>query len=56
MDHFKLCEAEISLEEIAEIVDSQKNNKSSGNDRLTAELYKHLSNDIASVLLDGYNS
>ena len=51
-----LCEAEISLDEIIEAINSQKNNKSPGNDGLTAEFYKHFSSDIAPMLLDVYNS
>ena len=36
-EYFNLCEAEISLDEIIEAINSQKNNKSPGNDGLTAE-------------------
>ena len=32
-----LCEANISAEEVTKLISSQTNNKSSGNDRLTAE-------------------
>ena len=39
-EHFKLCEAEIYLDEIIKAINSQKNNKSPGNDGLTAEFYK----------------
>ena len=56
MDQFNLCEAEISLDEIINAINSQRNNKSPGNDGLTAEFYKHFSNDIAPMLLDLYNS
>ena len=56
VDHFNLYEAEISLDEIVEAINSQKNNKSPGNDGLTAEFYKHFFNDIAPMLLDVYNS
>ena len=42
-EHFRLCEAEISLEEILNAINSQKNNKSPGNDGITAEFYKHFS-------------
>ena len=56
MDHFNLCEAEISLDETINAINSQRNNKSPGNDGLTAEFYKHFSNDIAPMLLDLYNS
>ena len=37
-------------------INSQKNNKSPGNNGLTAEFYKHFSNDVAPTLLDLYNS
>ena len=56
MDHFNLCEAEISLDETINAINSERNNKSPGNDGLTAEFYKHFSNDIAPMLLDLYNS
>ena len=35
-EYFGLCEAEISLDEIIEAINSEKNNKSPGNDGLTA--------------------
>ena len=54
--YFNLCEAEISLDEIIEAINSQKNNKSPGNDGLTAEFYEHFSSDIVPMLLDVYNS
>ena len=56
MDHFNLCKAEISLDEITKAINSQRNNKSPDNDGLTAEFYKHFSSDIAPMLLDVYNS
>ena len=40
MDHFNLCDAEISLDKIIDAINSQNNNKSPGNDGLTAEFYK----------------
>ena len=55
-EHFRLCEADISLEEILNAINSQKNNISPGNDGLTAEFYKHFSNGIAPILLEVYNS
>ena len=55
-EHFDLCEAEISLDEIYKAIDSQKNNKSPGNDGLTAEFYKHFSKDLAPILLEVYDS
>ena len=51
-EHLRLCEAEISLEEILNAINSQKNNKSPGNDGITAEFYEHFSNEIAPVLLE----
>ena len=40
-EHFNLCEAEISLDEIIKSVNSEINNKFTGNDGLTAEFYKN---------------
>ena len=37
-------------------INSETNNKSSGNDGLTAEFYKHFSNKITPILLDVYDS
>ena len=54
--HFNLCEAEISLDEIMKSINSETNDKSPGNDGLTAEFYKHFSNELAAVLLDIYDS
>ena len=55
-EHCKLCEAEISLDEITKAINSQKNNKSPGNDGLTAEFYKYFSNEVAPILLEVYDS
>ena len=55
-EHFNLCEAEISLDKIIKSINSEPNNKPSGNDGLTAEFYKHFSNELASVLLAVYDS
>ena len=55
-EHFKLCEAEISLEEITKAINSQKNNKSPGNDGLTAGFYKQFLNELTPILLEVYNS
>ena len=38
-EHFKLCETELSIEEVLNAINSQKNNKSPGNDGITAEFY-----------------
>ena len=38
-EHFKLREAELSIEEVLNAINSQKNNKSPGNDGITAEFY-----------------
>ena len=46
----------ISLDEIIKSINSQANNKSSGNDVLAAEFYKHFSNELTPVLLDVYHS
>ena len=55
-EHFNLCETEISLDEIIKSINSKTNNKLPDNDALTAEFYKHFSNEIAPVLLDVYGS
>ena len=52
-EHFDLCEAEISLDEISKAINSQKNNKSPGNDGLTAEFN---SKELAPILLEVYDS
>ena len=36
-------------------INSETNNKSPGNDSLTAEFYKHFSNELTLVLLDAYD-
>ena len=43
-EHFNLCEAEISLDEIIKSINSETNHKPPGNDCLKAEFYKHSSN------------
>ena len=35
-EHFNLCEVEISLDEITKSINSETNNKSPGNDSITA--------------------
>ena len=55
-EHFNLCEVEISLDEIIKSINSETNDKPPGNDDLTAEFYKHYSNELAPVLLDVYGS
>ena len=47
---------EISLDEIIKSVNSETNDKSPSNDALTAEIYKHFSNELAPVLLDFFDS
>ena len=46
---------EISLDEIIKSINIEANNKSPANDGLTAEFYKHFSNQLAPVLSDGYD-
>ena len=53
-EHFNLCEAEISLDEIIKSINSETNNKSPGNDGLTAD--KHFSNKLTPDFLDVYDS
>ena len=48
--------AEISLAEIIKSINSETNNKPPGNDGLTAEFYRHFSNELALVLLGVYDS
>ena len=55
-EHFTICEAEISLDEIIKFINSETNNKAPGNDGLTAEFYRHFSNKLAPVLLGLYDS
>ena len=55
-EHFNLCDAEISLDEIIKSINSETNKKLLGNDGLKAEFYKHSSNELAPVLLDVYDS
>ena len=40
------------LDEIIKSVNSQTNNKSSGNDALTAKFYEHFSNELAPIFLN----
>ena len=55
-EHLNLCEAEISLDEIIKSMNSETNNEPPGNDGLTAEFYRHFSNEVAPVLLGVYDS
>ena len=55
-ENFNLFEAEISFDEIIKSINSETNSKPPGNDGFTAEFYKHFSNELASVLLDAYDS
>ena len=51
-EHFNLCEAKISLDEVKKSINSETNNKSRSNGGLTTEFYKHISNELAPALLD----
>ena len=55
-EHFNLCQAEISLNEIIKSINSETNKKPPGNDGLTAKFYRHFSNELAPVLLGVYDS
>ena len=55
-EHFNLCEAEISSDEIIESINSETNNKPPDNVGLTAEFYRHFSNELAPVILGVYDS
>ena len=46
IEQFNLCETKISLDEIIRFMNSQINDRSSGNDALTAEFYKLFSNEL----------
>ena len=46
-EHFNLCEAEISLDEIIKSINSETNSKPPGNYGLTEKFYKHFSNEQA---------
>ena len=54
-EHFNLCEADISLDEIIKSINSETD-KPPGNDGLTAEFYRHFSNELAPALLGVYDS
>ena len=47
---------EASLDEIIKSTNSQTNNNSPGNDDLKTIFYTHVSNELAPVLLDVYDS
>ena len=47
---FHHCEANIYLEKVTKPINSQTNIKSSGNDSLTAKLYKRISNELSPIL------
>ena len=53
--HFNLCEAEIVLDEIIKSINYETNNKLPHKDGLTAEFYRHFSNELAPVLLGVYD-
>ena len=55
-EHFNLCGAEISLDELIKSINSETNNTPPGNDGLTAEFYRHSSNELAPALLGVYDA
>ena len=48
-EHFNLCEAETSSDEIIKSINSETNNKPPGNDGLTAEFHRQFSNELAQM-------
>ena len=55
-EQFNFSETKISLDEIIKSINSQTYNKSPCNNGFVPESYKRLSNELASVLLDVYES
>ena len=55
-EQINLCEANISLDEILKSIDSQKYDKSPGNDGFTAEFYKHFSGKLPPLFFFVFNS
>ena len=55
-EHFNLCEAEISLDEIIKSINPETNKKPPGNDGPIAEFHRHFSNEVAPFLLGVYGS
>ena len=51
-EQLNLSEVKLFLDEIIKSVNSQTNNKSSGNDALTAKFYEHFSNELAPIFLN----
>ena len=47
---FDHCRTNIFLEKVTKSINSQTNIKSSGNDSLTAKLYKRVSNELSPIL------
>ena len=55
-DELYQLENKQAKDEIIKSINSETNNKPPGNDGLTAEFYRHFSNELAPVLLDVYDS
>ena len=55
-EHFNLCEAEISLDEIIKSLNFETNNQPPWNNGLTAEFYKDSSNELVLAFLDVHDS
>ena len=55
-EHFNLCEAEISLDEIIKSINFETNNQPPCNNGLTAEFYKDSSNELALAFLGVHDS
>ena len=53
-EHKKHCDADISADDLKKSLFSMSNNKTPGNDGLTAEFYKYFWEDLKDILLESY--
>ena len=56
LTEIQYLQIELSVNEVTKSIDSQTYNKSTRNDGLTAEFYKHFSSELSPALLDFYDS